>query len=382
MGADSSNHPTRNRLPRNGRHGRRVGVRSLAAIPATGAGSIAERETRERSSGTSTVADARTPGLVWRWTPAVLGGLYAVPAAVVVLSDPQRGLALAVGALPAALVGLLPTRRRRLLVIVLGAVIGLSMFVGGVLANAPVVAVLAIGLFGVGSALLAGRFALGRIVMTLALPMVGVGLSYSDIAKAAGAAGLMVVGSVGACLISMLWPEQAAPAGRQRPGQGAPPTFGYGVRLGAAGATAAAIGFIFDFDHVGWACAAALLVMRPTADMQRLRSVGRIIAVFAGAVAGVGLVRVSPPAAVYSIAAILAMAGAGGTRQSRWYVTPAFSTFFVFLLLLYSDPQTATARFDQRVLETLLGVGLAYLFGLALPALSDRLAPEGVGIRR
>jgi uncharacterized membrane protein YccC len=209
--------------------------------------------------------------------------------------------------------------------------------------------------------------------MTLVLPMVGVGLSYSEIGKAAGAAGLMVVGSVGACLISMLWPEQPAPA---RPAAGvepAAPTLGYGVRLGAAGATAAAIGFILNLDHIGWACAAALLVMRPAADMQRLRSVGRIVAVFVGALAGVLLVRASPPAAVYSVAAIAALAGAGGTGQSRWYVTPAFTTFLVFLLLLYSDPQTATSRFDQRVLETLLGVGLAYLFGLGLPALSRRL---------
>jgi len=171
----------------------------------------------------------------------------------------------------------------------------------------------------------------------------------------------------------MLWPEQPAPA---RPAAGvepAAPTLGYGVRLGAAGATAAAIGFILNLDHVGWACAAALLVMRPAADMQRLRSVGRIVAVFVGALAGVLLVRASPPAAVYSVATIVVLAGAGGTGQSRWYVTPAFSTFLVFLLLLYSDPQTATSRFDQRVLETLLGVGLAYLFGLGLPALSRKL---------
>lgn len=209
--------------------------------------------------------------------------------------------------------------------------------------------------------------------MTLVLPMVGVGLSYSDVGKAAGAAGLMVVGSVGACVISMLWPEQAAPTGRAARAEPAAPTLGYGIRLGAAGATAAAIGFVLNLDHVGWACAAALLVMRPTADMQRVRSVGRVVAVLAGALAGVGLVRAHPPAAVYSVAAIAAMACLGGTRQSRWYVTPAFTTFFVFLLLLYSDPQTATSRFDQRVLETLLGVGLAYIFGLALPALSRKL---------
>jgi hypothetical protein len=82
--------------------------------------------------------------------------------------------------------------------------------------------------------------------------------------------------------------------------------------------------------------------MRPAAEMQRLRSVGRILA------------------------------GAGGTHRSRWYVTSAFTTFLVFLLLLYSDPQDAASRFNERVLETLLGVGIAYVYGLGLPWLVRR----------
>ena len=128
---------------------------------------------------------------MWDWTVAALSSVYTLPAAGVALSDPQNGLALAVGVLPAAIAGLLPR------------------------------------------------------------PMFGVGLSYSDIGKAAGLAGLMVLGSVCACLVSA-----------------------------------------------------------------------------------------------------------------------AFSTFLVFLLLLQSNPQTAAKHFDERVLETLLGVGIAYFYGLALPALA------------
>jgi uncharacterized membrane protein YccC len=107
--------------------------------------------------------------------------------------------------------------------------------------------------------------------------------------------------------------------------------------------------------------------------MQRLRSVGRIIAVVVGALLAIGLIRLSPPLGWYSLAAIAAIAGAGGSHASRWYLTPAFTTFLVFLLLLYSHPNQAGARLGQRVLETLLGVGLAYLFGLALPALDARV---------
>lgn len=310
---------------------------------------------------------AQPPSLVWDWSAAALGAVYTLPGAVIVVSDRQRGLALAVGVLPAAIAGLGPTRRSRLAIVVLGASIGVPMFIGGLLADVPVLAVLAVGALGIGAALLAARFRLGQVAMTLSLPMVGVGLSYPSLDKAAALAGIMVLGSVFACLVSMLWPEHAA---APRSAAVAKPTVGYGVRLGAAGATAAAVGFLLDLEHVGWACAAALLVMRPAADMQRLRSVGRIIAVAVGALAAIELVRLSPSGWAYSLATVAAVAAAGATHRSRWYVTPAFTTFLVFLLLLYSRPQDAASRFNERVLETLLGVGLAYAFGLGLPALA------------
>ena len=131
--------------------------------------------------------DARPRGLAWDWSAAALGAISALPAAVVVLGDRSRGLALAVGVLPAAIVGILPTRRARLALVVVGVCTGVPMFIGGLLAGVPVLAVAAIAALGVGSALLAARFRLGRIAMTLSLPMVGVGLSYSDLGEADGA---------------------------------------------------------------------------------------------------------------------------------------------------------------------------------------------------
>ena len=272
---------------------------------------------------------AQPASLVWDWSTAALGALYALPGAVIILSDRPRGLGLVVGVLPAAIVGLAPTRRGRLAIVVLGTSIGVPMFIGGILAGVPVLAVLAIAGLGIGSALLAARYSLGWVAMTLSLPMVGIGLSYSSPGKAAAIAGLMVLGSAFACLVSMPWPEHAA----ARSSAPVPkPTLEYGVRLGAAGATAAAVGFLLDLSPSAWA---------------------------------------------YSLAAIAAVAAAGATHRSRWYVTPAFTTFLVFLLLLYSSPQDAASRFNERVLETALGVGLAYAFGLGLPALARRFRTGG-----
>lgn len=42
--------------------------------------------------------------------------------------------------------------------------------------------------------------------------------------------------------------------------------------------------------------------------------------------------------------------------------------FIVSSLLIYSAPGNAQSRFNERVLETLLGVAVAAIFGVAIPA--------------
>ena len=75
--------------------------------------------------------------LRWSWSDALLGVLCALPAAAVTLNDVSRGLAFAVGVLPALIVGVQPTRRRRPLVIVVGSLIGASIVVGSLLSRQP-----------------------------------------------------------------------------------------------------------------------------------------------------------------------------------------------------------------------------------------------------
>ncbi len=312
----------------------------------------------------------RPPAITWDGTAALLGAAYAVPAALVALDDVSRGVAFALGATPPAIIGLAPRRRGRLAVVLVGVVTGLSMFLGALLSGVPVLAVVAIGLLGMGATLLARRWPAGRVAMTLSLPLVGVGLSYTDLGTGAALAALMIGGALYACAVSMLWPERPAAPRRPSPPDRERPTLGYGIRLGAAGASAAAIGFLLDLDHVGWACAACLLVMRPAAEMQRVRSVGRVLAVAAGALVAIVLLRLDPANGWYAAAVVVVLAGAAATHRSRWYVTSAFTTFLVFLMLLYASPGDAQARFDERIGETILGVGIAYLFGLLIPSLT------------
>jgi hypothetical protein len=311
--------------------------------------------------------------LVWSWGDALRCGICTIPAALVVASGHvSEGLGCAIGILPAGIVGMAPTRRGRLKVPVVGALFALSVILGSLLSRNSVLAVVGIFFVGFGSALLASRRRVGTVAMTLCAPVAAIGLSYSDLGNAAGIAALMLAGSVWSYAVFMLWPEQSVSKAAQ-PIVLLPEKFArsYAVLLGLAAASCAAVGEAIHTDHVGWATAAAMFVMRPSAEMQQLRSVGRVASVFLGAFAAVAFLRANPSLAAVAMATVVSIVALGATHESRWYVTPLFGTFLVLTLLLYSDATTATEkwRFNERVGETVLGVGFAYLYGLLIPQL-------------
>lgn len=310
--------------------------------------------------------------VVWSWSNALLCAVAVLPAVIVTANGNLKvGLALAIGILPSAIIGLQPTRRKRIVSLMVGALFGLSIILGSWLARWEIVAVVGLFLLAVVAARLASRWAIGLLAMNLILPLVAIGFSYPDIKDAFGFAGAILASSLFAYLVSLAWPQFKPLKARARQLLTTQQAQIYGVQLGLAGATAAAIGFALNFEHVGWAAGAALLVMRPSEEAQKLRSIGRLISVIIGAIAACLLLSWTTSSIIISLCAGIAIVVAGATAASRWYMTAAFTTFIVFLLLLNSNPESAAinSRFDERVLETVLGVTLAYLFGIFMPQL-------------
>ncbi|MFI5545821.1 FUSC family protein [Streptomyces sp. NPDC051815] len=315
---------------------------------------------------------ASPKAVAWSWSAAARGAVYALPGGVAALHDPAQGIALAVGVLPAAAMPLPARRRLRLVAVVAGLCVGLPMVLGAVLVQNTWTAVAGVFALAVGTALLAARRPAGGLLMSLCLPMVGAGFSYPDVGQALGLAALMLAGSAYAWVVSLAWPVSAP---QNRPAPALPErsaALGYGVRLGLAGAVTAAFGLALAPTHPGWPVAAALLVMRPAPQMQRLRSVGRVLSVLAGGLAALALLHLAPPGWGYGVGAVCTVALAAATRGSRWYIMPAFVTFLVLVMMLLPAPAREQAGFDERLAATLFGVAVAYLFGLAVPRLLGR----------
>jgi hypothetical protein len=328
---------------------------------------------------------ATAPGITWSWSLFLLGTAFGLPAAIITVVDAPLGLAFAVGVVPAAISRLAPRRRSRLTALVVGTAAAASLVLGAVLTQVPVVAVIAIFVLGVGAVLWARRGRAGSLAVAICLPLVGIGLSFPDLHLALTLGLLIVLGSAYAWLVSLAWPEFVP----QPPAAAAtPPPFGaaltYGILLGAAGALAATIGYLQHLEHVGWATGACLLVMRPNRSLLFLRSAGRALSVIGGALLAMLVAVWDPSGWILGCLALVAVAAATATQASRWYVAPGFTTFLALSMIMRTSDASPADRFAERSLETLLGVGIALLFGWAIPRLiaavaSARQPPPTVG---
>jgi hypothetical protein len=314
------------------------------------------------------------PAIRWDGASALRGLLLGLPAAIMAVHDVQLAALLAVGVIPAAILPLAPRRRGRVRTAVVGYLAGISIVLGSALAVWPPLAVA--GIFVI--AVLAGRVAAdrpaGALVLSLCLPLMGAGLSYPGVENSWDLGMTLVAGSTWALLLSMCWPEHPPPeavAAPQGPPRAVMVRFGY--LAGTTGALCAAIGFGLDLEHVGWPVIAGLIVMRPVTAVQRMRSVDRIADVVLGALLAIGLVAIDPPGWVFGATIALVVAAATATAASRWYLTPTYTTFLVFVMLLANDPDDARSRFWERLLETALGIGVAAVVVFAVAPLITSL---------
>jgi hypothetical protein len=311
------------------------------------------------------------PGLSWTPRYLLLGATFALPAAIVAGFDPRLGVALALGVLPAASMGLPARRIARLRYPVVGFAVGAAILLGSLLAQWPVVALIVLFAACVGAAVLSTAGPAGGLVLALGVPMIGIGFSFDDTGNAIVIALLILAGSVWCLLVALPWPEREA---AQRPP--APPVgsmVGFGIRLGLAGTIAASIGFALGLEHVGWAAGAALLVMRPTGRLVVSRALARAASVVAGALLGGAFMLTQPEDWLIGLVALILLTVLTALAGSRWYVTGGFSTFLVFMALLGGDAGDTAHRFWERTLETVLGVALALVFGLLVPWIGDRI---------
>ena len=204
----------------------------------------------------------KSNNLIWSWRNVRFTAVIAaIPVIIIDTGHIEAELSLLLGALPASIMGLPPTRKRRRKIIVIGILIGVFLMLSSFMAQWAIVAIPGMFLLAFGAALLLSRRTIGIVALTICLPIAGVGLSYPGLVNSVPLSLLYIIGSVVAYGWSLCFKEHKPEQPAERPLMSSKQSRNYGLRLGLMAATATTMGFALGFEHIGWLVGAALFVM-------------------------------------------------------------------------------------------------------------------------
>lgn len=306
---------------------------------------------------------------------ALLGVIPAV--VLVLLGHLTQGIAFAIGLLPTSLLGIAPTRKNRLIYGLVGCLFGLGVLVGSLIVSWRDVYVTAVVFLAVSflATLVAARRPAGGLLLSILVPSLAVGTGY-----ARGEALVLMVafmlGSIWSSLVMLPvreFPPDESIIGRLQALQPAHVKT-YGLLLGLTAATSILVGHLTNNPYAGWIATAAMLVMRPVQDMTGWRGVGRAISTIVGTLLVILTINLhlgyGATAVVVAVVAVVAI----GARTSRLYITPFGTAFLILTIELFGVDDALNIRTVGwlRIVNNVIGAGIALFYGLLVPWLLDR----------
>ncbi|MBL6852794.1 MAG: FUSC family protein [Alphaproteobacteria bacterium] len=155
------------------------------------------------------------------------------------------------------------------------------------------------------------------------------------------------------------------------------PAFRYAIRLTLAMTTGLALTVFFPrFAHVSWILLTTALIMRANYSVTRQRRWDRIIGTLAGCVLAAALQTFVPIGYLLALVAICTgVSHAFGAVNYR--VTAASASVSALLLLHFLQPH-AQHVLSERVIDTLIGAALSYVFGFLLPTWERHDLPKTI----
>ena len=153
------------------------------------------------------------------------------------------------------------------------------------------------------------------------------------------------------------------------------PVARYAIRLTAAMVSGYALMLVFPaYIHGGWVLLTTALIMRANYSVTRQRRNDRVLGNLAGCLATVLLIRLLPQDAL-AACVVLAIATSHSFGAVNYKIT-AFAACISALLQLHFVAPVAQPVLLERILDTLIGAGLAWGFSYVLPSWERRNVPK------
>ena len=321
-------------------------------------------------------------GITWSWDAALRGAICALPAVpVIVAVNVSAGICLALGTVLVAFIGVPAQMSMRIRAYLIAVLFAAAYALGCVVGQWPVAAVLTLSALAYVSVLITGQNPRSQLIAMLVVPGFAVGMNEPP-PDGFVIAAMFLAGGLWATFVSVMW--HPAPGGPDAPARfsalGSPSHDErtkrvYAICFALAVGIALAIGFAKDFQHVAWAAAACAFVMRPDPGLLASRALGRALATLLGVCAAAVCFKQGLGEAALAAVTVFTVSAMIATRASPWYVTSAGTGLLVLLMSGVSSTQQFQLSFHDRILETVVGAGLALVFGVLIPRFAGGARP-------
>ncbi len=138
------------------------------------------------------------------------------------------------------------------------------------------------------------------------------------------------------------------------------PIFRHSLRLAVVMLIGFLMGKLFEFQNAYWILLTSLVIMRPGYALTRERFKQRLYGTLIGGGAAASIVILTQSAVVYGILALISLVMAFSMLQKNYKAAAAFITLNVVFLYSLLTPNAFEVIWF-RVLDTLIGAGLAFL---------------------
>lgn len=141
--------------------------------------------------------------------------------------------------------------------------------------------------------------------------------------------------------------------------------FRHALRLSIIVLIGFSIGAIFSIQNAYWILLTIVVIMRPNYGLTKSRTKERIFGTFIGGVIAIGVVLFTQNTVFYGILGITSLTMAFALIQKNYTIAATFITLSIIFIYALLKPDVISV-IEYRILDTILGAGLAALGNLVL----------------
>jgi len=142
--------------------------------------------------------------------------------------------------------------------------------------------------------------------------------------------------------------------------------FRHSIRIALAALCAYVVGLFFPLGHSYWILLTVIVILKPAYSLTRKRNLERLAGTVIGAGLGALLLFLIHDRIAILILMAITMAAAYSFLRRQYFVSMTLMTLYLLLMFHLLDPADFNAILQDRVVDTVIGSALAFIFSYLL----------------